>query len=73
MTPRTFGEITADALRARCGECWAEPGQPCQGGVMHIARYQRARRRGLLSADDMTVVLASVIKAMAPFVTGTAA
>ena len=56
---RTLRDITADALQANCGHCWAEPGQPCTGERpgMHLARYARARRRGLLTDYDMGAVL----------------
>ena len=68
--PRPLSEITADALRANCGngDCWAAPGEPCKGtpGV-HPARYDRARRRGLISAADETFVLASVVASLIPF------
>ena len=65
---RTLPEITAAALLADCGrgDCWARPGDPCRGPVTHIERYQRARRRGLISAADMTAVLASVIASEVP-------
>lgn len=63
---RPLAEITADASRATCGHCWAAPGVPCDGGGTHLPRYQRARRRGLLSAGDMTIVLASVIASAVP-------
>lgn len=69
---RTLAEITADAQRANCGHCWAGPGIPCSGGGTHLARFQRAHRRGVLSADDMTALLAAVIASMVPvIVTGT--
>ena len=65
---RTLPEIAAAALLADCGrgDCWARPGVPCGGRGTHIERYQRARRRGLLSAADMTAVMASVIASMVP-------
>ena len=67
---RTLPEITAAALLADCGrgDCWARPGDPCRGPVTHIERFKRARRRGLVSAADMTFVLASVIASMIPVI-----
>ena len=57
-TPRTLAEITADALRAECGECWPGPGEACNCAPgVHLARYARARRKGLLPGPDMCVVL----------------
>ena len=61
--PRPLAEITADALLANCGHCWASPGQPCATeapGGMHLARYARARRRGILTGPDMSAVLDAV-------------
>lgn len=67
---RTLPEITAAALLADCGrgDCWAPPGIPCGTGFTHIERFKRARRRGLISASDMTAVLASVIASMVPVI-----
>ena len=67
---RTLPEIAAAALLADCGrgDCWARPGVPCGGRGTHIERYQRARRRGLLSAEDMTTVLAAVVASMVPVI-----
>ena len=57
--PRTLAEITADALAANCGHCWAEPGRPCSCAPgTHLARFDRARRRGFLSAEDLAAVVA---------------
>jgi len=52
------------ARLARCGVCWAEPGQPCgdaRGDLpgLHLARYARARRKGLITGTEMTAVLAT--------------
>jgi hypothetical protein len=57
---RALDEITADAMQADCGaaECWAHHLDPCSSAPgVHLARYARARRRGLLSDRDMAVVL----------------
>ena len=35
---------------------------------MHVARLARARRRGLLSAEDMTIVVAAVVASMVPVI-----
>jgi len=58
-TPGILAEITTVAFKANCGHCWAAPGDPCDapGGGTHLARYARARRRGILSGPDMCVVL----------------
>ncbi len=67
LAARPLAEITADALRATCGHCWAYPGEPRKGTPgIHLPRYGRARRRGLLSSADMTAVLAAVIASLAP-------
>ena len=71
VAARTLREITADALRANCGDgdCWARPGRPCScAPAVHLARYQRAHRRGLLSAEDMTIVVAAVVASMVPVI-----
>lgn len=59
-TSRTLAEITADALLANCGagDCWAYPGEPCSCAPgVHLARFARCRRKGLISDPDMCVVL----------------
>ena len=65
---RTLADITANALLTDCAECWPGPGVPCKGGGMHVARLARARRRGLLSAEDMTIVVAAVVASMVPVI-----
>jgi hypothetical protein len=50
--------------------CWAEPGEPCGDARsdlpgLHLARFARARRKGLLAAADM----AAVIEAAGPVFT----
>jgi hypothetical protein len=58
-TPRTLHEICVDALRATCGHCWSEPGQPCvtvDPDGFHVARFDRAERHGLISGPDFKAV-----------------
>ena len=57
--PRTLAGIAADAIQAECGECWPGHGNPCDAEGIHLARFARARRRGLISGPDMAVVLAA--------------
>jgi len=49
--------IAAAALDYLCEICWSGPGEPCEGGGMHLARLARARRRRSIGAADMAVVL----------------
>ena len=58
-------EIASEALKVNCGagNCWAAPGQPCacdRPGGKHLARFARARRRGLISDADLCAVLDAV-------------
>ena len=53
------------ARLVNCGECWAPPEVPCLRGGQgtkgyHAARFARARRKGLISAADLTAVLDDV-------------
>jgi len=54
---RPLAAIAADAIAAECGECWPGHGNPCDADGTHLARFARARRRGILSGPDMAVVL----------------
>jgi hypothetical protein len=59
VAARPLADITADALLADCGWCWGGWGNPCTTeppGGMHLARYARACRRGLISDADMRAV-----------------
>jgi hypothetical protein len=54
---RSPQEICEDARRVNCGQCWQRPGRPCSllpGD--HLARYQRAERRGLITRDELAAV-----------------
>lgn len=43
-----------------CGHCWQRPGKPCTISGPdgdHLARWQRAERRGLISREDLAAVV----------------
>jgi hypothetical protein len=45
---------------ANCGHCWQRPGRPCTvAGVPgdHLARWQRAERRGLITRADLAAAV----------------
>ena len=58
--PRTMHALCEQAARlVNCGHCWARPGTPCVSGPdgYHLARFGRARRRGLLTGAELDTVL----------------
>ena len=64
--PRPLAEICELARMCPCGQCWARPGAPCVTGASgttgyHVARFGRARRRGLISAADFGAVTAAAV------------
>jgi hypothetical protein len=57
----TGPQHAALAGRVWCGFCWADPGAPCRtDGGLHFARYLRAYRRGLISADAIIAVCLAI-------------
>lgn len=59
----------ADIARmCNCPQCWSRPGVPCTPWGEHLARYQRAERRGLLSRDVLAAVV-TPLEVVAPYVT----
>ena len=54
----------AQAVRlANCPQCWARPGRPCTVTGPpgdHLARYQRAERRGLIGRENLAAVVAGL-------------
>ena len=53
-------DISAAALNATCGKCWAFAGQSCDTpypGGTHAARLARAARKGLITSADLMLVL----------------
>jgi len=58
---RPAAELEQAARQATCGHCWASPGHPCMDTEgYHLARFARARRRGLLAEAEFTSVLADL-------------
>lgn len=53
--PGWLPAVTAVALMADCGTCWAIPGSPCPiiGRGTHLAGFARVRRAGLIGAADL--------------------
>ncbi len=60
-TPRALRKMCAVARSLSCGHCGAPAGQPCltsrgQEGY-HLARFARARKNGLITADGMAAAI----------------
>lgn len=60
--PQTRGlrEVSADVRLANCPQCWQRPGPPCTVSGPpgdHLARWQRAERRGLITRDELAAVV----------------
>ena len=52
----TGAEEAAVALLVPCGFCWAVPGTACGQDGLHLARYLRAYRRGLISREALKAI-----------------
>jgi hypothetical protein len=55
--------ITDLVRMANCPQCWQRPGKPCTiSGPAgdHLARWQRAERRGLISREDLAAAVAGL-------------
>jgi hypothetical protein len=52
----TGAERAAVALMVPCGFCWATPNTTCGQEGLHLARYVRAYRRGLLSHKELAAI-----------------
>src|SRR5580698_5369842 len=59
MTTNLTDPAAVAAVRlAQCGHCWAaRPGEPCTPGGDHFARWARARRKGLITAEQLAAAL----------------
>jgi len=61
--PRGLPEIRAGVRLANCPQCWQRPGRPCTVSGRpgdHLARYQRAERRGLITRAELAAVVAGL-------------
>jgi hypothetical protein len=60
-TPRALHRLCTAARSVGCGHCAAPPGQPCvsSGGRQgyHLARFARATKNGLITAEGMAAAL----------------
>jgi hypothetical protein len=60
---RGLHEASADVRLANCPHCWQRPGPPCTVSGPpgdHLARWQRAERRGLITREDLAAVVAGL-------------
>jgi hypothetical protein len=57
---RSQCEIREAARLANCPQCWQRPGPACTVSGDHLARYQRAERRGLIGREDLAAVVAGL-------------
>lgn len=48
--------VKLEAVIVSCGFCWARSGSACDQEGLHLARYVRAFRRGLIGQEDLAVV-----------------
>jgi hypothetical protein len=56
---RNLASLCGLARLAYCCQCFAGPHQPCNGvGGIHLARFARAARCGLIRSPEMSLVLA---------------
>ena len=62
---RSLHEVCQATRRANCGQCWQVPGLPCvthpETGAdgLHVARFARAMRRGLISGSELIAALST--------------
>jgi hypothetical protein len=59
MTVQTEPSAAVEAVRlVPCGHCWQpRPGEPCTPAGDHFARWARARRKGLITAEQAGAAL----------------
>ena len=64
MTTTIPQTITVERVRlANCPQCWQRPGLPCTVSGPpgdHLARYQRAERRGLITRAELAAAVATL-------------
>lgn len=61
MFPAATAAAPAERARmATCPACWAGPGAPCAADGLHLARYNRAERRGLISRAELAAAISGL-------------
>jgi hypothetical protein len=61
--PQTPAAVTDLVRMANCPHCWQRPGKPCTitgPAGDHLARWQRAERRGLIGREDLAAAVAGL-------------
>jgi hypothetical protein len=61
--PRAVADVTDLVRLANCPHCWQRPGRPCTVSGPpgdHLARWQRAERRGLIGRADLAAAVATL-------------
>ena len=61
----TGAERAAAALMVSCGFCWARPGAVCGAEGLHLARFVRAYRRGLISQEELAAICGPLVNVSA--------
>jgi len=56
-----------DVRRANCPQCWQRPGRPCWPYGDHLARWQHAERRSLITGTDLASAVDG-LEVVAPYV-----
>jgi hypothetical protein len=59
--PADLRGITAKTVKAtRCGQCDASPAEPCEGSGVHLGRYAKAMRDGVITGPDMVAAILAI-------------
>ena len=61
--PRATVTVAELVRLANCPQCWQRPGRPCTVAGEpgdHLARWQRAERRGLIGRADLAATVAGL-------------
>jgi hypothetical protein len=61
--PRGAVAVTDLVRLANCPQCWQRPGRPCTVSGPpgdHLARWQRAERRGLITRAELAAAVATL-------------
>ena len=62
-TAGALAEVVERVRLANCPQCWQRPGRSCTVSGLpgdHLARWQRAERRGVIGREDLAAVVAGL-------------